>query len=145
MRKVFIFALVDIVEMSASSFYISIIFFYKKNIMGIWNQETNDWDGIIGQKSWSSFCKCIVYVITPSPTKLWRDIVMLPSVRPSVTSFWTLESASFNGFWPNLVHTVLERIWNPIDFQGQRSRSPGQIFRRGDMPRFALPLFGLYF
>ena len=28
-------------------------------------------------------------------------------------------------------------------FQGQRSRSPGQIFRRGDMPRFALPL--LYF
>jgi hypothetical protein len=23
---------------------------------------------------------------------------------------------------------------------GQRSRSPGQIFRRGDMPRFALPL-----
>jgi hypothetical protein len=24
---------------------------------------------------------------------------------------------------------------------GQRSRSPGQIFRRGDMPHFALPLF----
>ena len=24
---------------------------------------------------------------------------------------------------------------------GQRLRSPGQIFRRGDMPRFALPLF----
>jgi hypothetical protein len=32
----------------------------------------------------------------------------------------------------------LKRIWNPIDFQGQRSQ--GQIFRRGDMPRFALPL-----
>jgi hypothetical protein len=29
---------------------------------------------------------------------------------------------------------------NPIDFQGHRSRSLGQIFRRGDMPRFALPL-----
>ena len=38
-------------------------------------------------------------------------------------------------------YLVLKRIWNPIDFQGQRSRSPGQIFRRGDMPRFALPLF----
>ena len=27
---------------------------------------------------------------------------------------------------------------------GQRSRSPGQIFRRGDTPRFALPLFVIY-
>ena len=34
----------------------------------------------------------------------------------------------------------LKRIWNPIDFQGQRSRSQGLIFRQGDMPRFALPL-----
>jgi hypothetical protein len=32
------------------------------------------------------------------------------------------------------------RIWNPIDFQGQRSRSQGLIFRQGDTPRFALPL-----
>ena len=28
--------------------------------------------------------------IIPSPTKLRRDIVTLPSVRPSVTSLWTL-------------------------------------------------------
>ena len=36
------------------------------------------------------------------------------------------------------------RIWNPIDFQ--RSRSLGQIFRRGDMPRFALPLlYGAFY
>jgi hypothetical protein len=35
----------------------------------------------------------------------------------------------------------LKRIWNPIDFQGQMSRSQGLIFKRGDMPRFALPLF----
>ena len=35
---------------------------------------------------------------------------------------------------------VLKRIWNPINFQGQRSRSPGQIFRRGDTPRFVLLL-----
>ena len=45
--------------------------------------------------------------IIPSPTKLERDIVTLPSVLPS--SFRnillnTLESISFNGFWPNLVH-----------------------------------------
>jgi hypothetical protein len=42
---------------------------------------------------------------------------------------------------------VLRRIWNPIDVQGQRSMSQGQIFRQGDMPRFALPLleFFLYF
>ena len=33
------------------------------------------------------------------------------------------------------------RIWNPVDCQGQRSRSPGQIFMREDTPRFALPLF----
>ena len=41
----------------------------------------------------------------------------------------------------------LKRIWNRIDFQGQRSRSQGLIFRRGDMPRFALPLmdFVLFF
>jgi hypothetical protein len=25
------------------------------------------------------------------------------------------------------IYLVLKRIWNPIDFQGQRSRSPGQI------------------
>ena len=36
-------------------------------------------------------------------------------------------------------YLVLQRIWNPSDFQGQRS--PSQIFRRGGMSRFALPLF----
>jgi hypothetical protein len=34
----------------------------------------------------------------------------------------------------------LKRIWNPIDFQEQRSRSQGLNFRRGDTPHFALPL-----
>ena len=34
----------------------------------------------------------------------------------------------------------LKRIWNPIDFQGQRSRSQGLILRRGDTPCFVLPL-----
>ena len=41
----------------------------------------------------------------------------------------------FDQTWSYL---VLKRIWNPIDFQGQRSRSLGQIFRLGDMPRFVL-------
>jgi hypothetical protein len=40
-----------------------------------------------------------------------------------------------------LTYLDLKRIWNPIDFQGERSRSQGPIFRRGDTPRFALPLF----
>ena len=39
------------------------------------------------------------------------------------------------------IYLDLKRIWNPIDFQGQRSRSQGLIFRQGDMPRFALPFF----
>ena len=42
-----------------------------------------------------------------SPTKLQRDIVTLPSFHPSFRNILvnTLESTSFNGFWPNLVHT----------------------------------------
>jgi hypothetical protein len=36
-------------------------------------------------------------------------------------------------------YLVPRRVWNPIDFQDQRS--PGQIFRWGDMLRFVLPLF----
>jgi hypothetical protein len=46
------------------------------------------------------------YIIIPSPTKLRRDIVTLryhPSFRDIIVN--TLESTSFNGFWPNLVHT----------------------------------------
>jgi hypothetical protein len=39
------------------------------------------------------------------------------------------------------IYLVLKRIWNTIDFQGQRSMSLGQHFRRGDTPRFVLPLF----
>jgi hypothetical protein len=34
---------------------------------------------------------------------LGRDIVTLPSFRNILVN--TLESTSFNGFWPNLVHT----------------------------------------
>ena len=38
-----------------------------------------------------------------SPTKLWSDIVTLPSFRNSLVN--TIESTPFNGFWPNLVHS----------------------------------------
>ena len=40
-------------------------------------------------------------------------------------------------------YVVLRRVWKPIYFQGQRSRSQGLIFRRVDTPRFALPLLSL--
>jgi hypothetical protein len=42
---------------------------------------------------------------------------------------------------------VLKRIWTLLIFKviGQRSRSPGQFFRRGDTPRFVLPLLSLFF
>ena len=67
-----------------------------------------------------------------------------PSIRPSVTSLYPCEHSKINILQWILTtlgtYLVLERIWNPIDFQGHRSRSPGQIFRRGDTPRFALPL-----
>ena len=57
------------------------------------------------QKQKSNCLKKVI--IIPSPTKLRRDIVTLPSVRPPFCNILvnTLESTSFNGFWPNLVHT----------------------------------------
>jgi hypothetical protein len=47
-------------------------------------------------------CGLFEWFFIPSPTKLRRDIVMLPSVRHILVN--TLGSTSFNGFWPNLVH-----------------------------------------
>jgi hypothetical protein len=63
----------------------------------------------------------------PSPTKLQRDIVTvtLPSVRPS----HPCEHSRINIFQWILTklgtYLVIQRIWNPIDFQGQ---GHGQIF-----------------
>ena len=68
----------------------------------------------------------------PSPTKLQRDIVMLPSVLPSVCPSHPCEHSRINILQWILsklgTYLVLKRIWNSIDFQGQKSRSPGQIF-----------------
>ena len=126
-------------------------------------------------------------LIIPSPTKLRRDILTLPSVllqhpcdhsRINILQWiltnlgtylvlrrvWNLLIFQVKGqcHWVKfllhkiLVNTrinilqwiftnlgtylVLRRVWNPNDFQGHRSRSPGQIFRQGATPRFALPL-----
>ena len=87
------------------------------------------------------------YFFIPSPTKLRRDIVTLLSVFPSILPSHPCEHSRINILRWILTklgtYLVLKRIWNPIDFQGQRSRSPGQTFSRGDTPRFALPLLQL--
>ena len=64
----------------------------------------------------------------PSPTKLRRDIVTLPSVRPSYLCEHSRINISQCILTKLGTYLVLKRIWNPIDFQGQRSRSPGKIF-----------------
>jgi hypothetical protein len=73
---------------------------------------------------------------------LRRDIVTLLSVLP----WHPCEHSRINILQWILTklgtYLAHKRIWNPIfKVIDQRSRSLGQIFRRGDMPRFALPLF----
>ena len=71
-------------------------------------------------------------LIIPSPTKLRRDIVMLLSVLPAVRPSHPCEHSRINILQWILTklgtYLVLKSIWNLIDFQGQRSRSQGQIF-----------------
>ena len=58
----------------------------------------------------------------PSPTKLRRDIVTLPSVRPSHPcehSRINILQWILTKFGTNLVR---RRIWNSIDFQGHMSK-----------------------
>jgi hypothetical protein len=78
----------------------------------------------------SSTAERMLFII-PSPTKLRGDIVMLPSVRPSVRHN-PCEHSRINILQWILTklgtYLVLKRSWNPIDFQGQKSRSQGQIF-----------------
>ena len=81
-----------------------------------------------GRFSWMFHNKAYTHFFIPSPTKLRRDIVTLPSVLPS----HPCEHSRINILQWILTKLgtflVLKRIWNPIDFQGQRSRSLGQIF-----------------
>jgi hypothetical protein len=76
----------------------------------------------------------------PSLVKIhWRILILECSQGCYVVKIWP----GYLWPWKSILGTYLDlkRIWNPIDFQGQRSRSQGLIFRRGDTPRFALPLF----
>jgi hypothetical protein len=70
------------------------------------------WPGELDHWPWKSigFQIHLKTKYVPSLVKIhWRmlDIVTLPSVRPFFRNILvnTLESTSFNGFWPNLVHT----------------------------------------
>jgi hypothetical protein len=87
----------------------------------------------------------LIRVFIPSPTKLRRDIVTLPSVLPSFRNIlvntrinilqWIL--IKLGTYLKSLRESRTLLIFKVI---GQRSSSPGQIFRRWDTPRFALPL-----
>ena len=64
------------------------------------------------------------YFIVPSPTKLRRDIVTLPSVLPSVRPSHPCEHSRINILQWILTklgtYLVLKKIWNSIDFQDHR-------------------------
>jgi hypothetical protein len=70
-------------------------------------------------------------LIIPAPTKLRGDIVTLPSVLPSVRHN-PCEHSRINILQWILTklgtYLVLKRIWNHIDFQGQRSRSRSNFY-----------------
>ena len=74
------------------------------------------------------FCYLTDFII-PSPTKLRRDIVTLPSVLPFVCPSFRpshpCEHSRINILQWILTklgtYLVLKRIWNPIDFQGHKS------------------------
>jgi hypothetical protein len=52
-------------------------------------------------------CGLIYYPLANEVAKGYSNATVLPSFRPSFRNILvnTLESTSFNGFWPNLVHT----------------------------------------
>jgi hypothetical protein len=73
----------------------------------------------------------------PSLVKIrWRMLILecsqgcyMVKNLPSDLDLWPMTLKIFQWILTKLgTYLVLKRIWNPIDFQGQRSRSPGQIF-----------------
>ena len=70
----------------------------------------------------------LCYPLTNEVAKGYSNATVRPSVRPS----HSCEHSRINILQWILTklgtYLVLKRIWNPIDFLGQRSRSPGQIF-----------------
>ena len=74
-------------------------------------------------KTWVCF-----YPLANEVAKGYSNATVRPSVRPS----HPCEHSRINILEWILTklgtYLVLKKIWNPIDFQGQRSRSPDQIF-----------------
>jgi hypothetical protein len=91
---------------------------------------------------------------TQSNNKIWTNILCVNCTWPKVfhgqdfIRFWKYHYVtSLHGFlWDRQwilvklgTYLVLKRIWNPIDLQGHRSRSPDQIFRRGGRTKWPSP------
>ena len=68
-----------------------------------------------------------LYIVIPSPTKLRRgysNATVRASVRPSVTFLVNTLVNMVQWISTKLeTRVILTKIWHPIDFQGQRSRS----------------------
>jgi hypothetical protein len=79
------------------------------------------------KETWISFIRAC-YPLANEVAKGYSNATVRPSVRPS----HPCEHSRINILQWILTklgtYLVLKRIWNPIDFQGQRSRSQGQIF-----------------
>ena len=86
---------------------------------------------------WTSSC-CfflnVYYPLANEVAKGYSNATVRPSFRPSVRPSHPCEHSRINILQWILTklgtYLVLKRIWNPIVFQGQRSRSPGQFFYR---------------
>jgi hypothetical protein len=94
----------------------------------------------------------VKFIFIPSPTKL-RYYISNATVKIWPLDLWPWKSIGFQTplrtkYVPSLVKIhwmMLILVFTRMDFQGQRSRSQGQIFRQEDTPCFVLPLFSLIF
>ena len=79
--------------------------------------------------SFNGFWPNLVHTLQSGTLLIFKVIGQRSRSEGLIFTLWTLESTSFNGFWSNLVNTyVLQRIWNPIDFQGQKVKVTGSNF-----------------
>ena len=87
----------------------------------------DDKDFCFSQSKWYSSL-FHYYPLANEVAKGYSNATVRPSVRPS----HPYEHSRINILQWILTklgtYLVLKRIWNPIDFQGERSRSLGQIF-----------------
>jgi hypothetical protein len=91
-----------------------------------WQTNFKIWKGII-TPTFVLYCPPFCYPLANEVVKGYSNTTFRPSVllqhpceHPRINILqWMLTKLG--------TYLVLKRIWNPIDFQGQRSRSPGQI------------------